>query len=479
MTIRNATSGEKTISAPEKTGSGLKGFVNGISLETMKEIGKHVPGGFFIYKAEGAEELLYANQVVFDIFGCSNLEQFRELTGFTFKGMLHPEDYEKNSVAIENQIAGSDDNMDHVIYRIIRRDGEVRWIDDYGHYVETADCGGVYYVFISDITESRLAMESDKAVRTAVIEALCKAYEAVMLITDVETESIVLFSHASGGGKAHVQRALDKIRYTEATNQYIDTMVDEQDREWLRKEVSLANVLANTASKKQFAVTYRRLTEKADRYYRVEFIRLNMPDGKTGIIYGFKDVDYDVRNEQLLREQLQAALDEKHEREKAFSKAQEAALKDALTGVKNKRCFARQQEQIEAKIGRDKGLRFAVVVCDINELKKVNDTRGHLAGDQYICDACQVICRIFEHSPVYRIGGDEFAVILTGPDFEKRHALMQRLFEQVHDNSKSGGVIIASGLADFFNGHDHDFKTVFDRADQAMYDNKLRLKGLR
>ena len=462
----------------EKTPSSPKGFVNGISLEAMKEIGRHVPGGFFVYKAEGAEELLYANQVVFDIFGCISLEEFRELTGYTFKGMLHPDDYEKSSISIVNQIADSDDHMDHVIYRIIRKDGEVRWIDDYGHYVETDDCGGVYYVFISDITEARLAMESDRAVRTAVIQALCKAYETVMLITDVGTETIALFNHASDGGKDHILRALDQIRYTEATNQYIDTMVDEQDREWMRKEVSLANVLANTASKKQFAVTYRRITEKGARYYRVEFIRLSMPDGRTGIIYGFKDVDYDVRNEQILRERLREALDEKHEQEKAFSQVQEAALRDALTGVKNKRSFALHQERIEAKIDRDKSLRFAVVVCDINDLKKVNDTWGHLAGDQYICDACQVICHIFEHSPVFRIGGDEFAVVLTGQDFENRHSLMRHLFEQVHNNSKAGGVIIASGLADFFNGYDHEFRTVFDRADQAMYDNKLRLKGL-
>ncbi len=87
-----------------------------------------------------------------------------------------------------------------------------------------------------------------------------------------------------------------------------------------------------------------------------------------------------------------------------------------------------------------------------------------------------MICRVFAHSPVFRIGGDEFAVILTGGDYENRHTLVKTLRDQVRNNISSGGVIIASGLADYFNGHDKDFKSVFDRADQAMYANKKELK---
>ena len=58
------------------------------TLSVIEEIGGHMPGGFFIYRAEASEELIYANKPVFDIFGCANLEEFRALTGFTFKGML-------------------------------------------------------------------------------------------------------------------------------------------------------------------------------------------------------------------------------------------------------------------------------------------------------------------------------------------------------------------------------------------------------
>ena len=66
--------------------------LNEQTMPVVEELGRHMPGGFLIYKAEAPEELIYANHAVFDIFGCDDLEDFKALTGFTFRGMLHPED---------------------------------------------------------------------------------------------------------------------------------------------------------------------------------------------------------------------------------------------------------------------------------------------------------------------------------------------------------------------------------------------------
>ena len=129
------------------------------AMTLVETIGSYLPGGFFIYKAEGNEELMYANKAVFDIYGCDGLEDFKKLTGYTFKGMVHPDDYAEITESIDDQIEESDENIDHVVYRIIRKDGEVRWVDDYGHYDESERLGGLYYVFISDITEKHLAEE--------------------------------------------------------------------------------------------------------------------------------------------------------------------------------------------------------------------------------------------------------------------------------------------------------------------------------
>ena len=146
--------------------------LNEMTLSVIDEFGRHMPGGFFIYRSEGDGELIYANKPVFSIFGCRDLEEFKELTSYTFKGMVHPEDYDRISSSISDQIENSDDHMDYAEYRIIRKDKAIRWVDDYGHYLNTATYGGVYTVFISDITEKHEQIESNIASQMATIEAL-------------------------------------------------------------------------------------------------------------------------------------------------------------------------------------------------------------------------------------------------------------------------------------------------------------------
>ena len=175
------------------------------TLPIIEQIGSHMPGGFFVYCAEGREELLYANRAV-----------------------LHPDDYEAVAKAISDQIKTTEGSMDYVEYRIIRKDGQVRWVDDYGHYTETAAYGGIYYVFLSDITEKRTQMETDLAVRQAVIEALSKTYHTVWLINDVESGRFSLYRGDTKGETVHslpIRDALSWELYPQAKDYYIRTTV--------------------------------------------------------------------------------------------------------------------------------------------------------------------------------------------------------------------------------------------------------------
>ena len=129
-------------------------------LPMLKWVAEQVPGGFFVYSAKEPYEIFYVNSAVLDIYGCKNLDEFRELTGYTFQGMVHPDDFAAIQESIEEQIADPDnDHLDHVEYRITRKDGAVRWIDDYGHFANFPEHGDAFYVFISDITERRLIQE--------------------------------------------------------------------------------------------------------------------------------------------------------------------------------------------------------------------------------------------------------------------------------------------------------------------------------
>ena len=286
--------------------------LNEENLRFVEEIGRHMPGGFFVYKAEEPTELLYANEAVFTIFGCRDEAEFRDLTGYTFRGMLHPEDYPAVSDSIVKQIAGSADSMDYVEYRIVRKDGAVRWVDDYGHFTETLTYGGVYYVFISDITEKREQMQSDLAIRQAVIEVLSESYHTVWIITDVENEYFSLYRGDTKGASAHaapIRDALDRMKYSDAKDRYIRSTVAEEDRERLQRELALPELVRRLEEKPRFSVNYlRRMEDGSKRCYRIEFARISMPGGKLGIVCGFRDVDDEYREAQQRQRELEERL---------------------------------------------------------------------------------------------------------------------------------------------------------------------------
>lgn len=281
------------------------------TLQVIEQIGEHMPGGFFIYQASGDEKVLYANKAVFEIFGCRTSEQFRELTGGTFGGMVYPEDYKNVSAAITKQVDNSRSDLDYVEYRIIRRDGEIRWIDDYGHYVQSDAYGGIYYVFISDITEKRIQYENDRVMKLAVINALSRQYNTVWLINDAETESFSLFRgdrEETGIHYKPIDRALKYTAFSQAINYYINNFVSQEDRDRLSKELAIRNIVYQTSRKSIFSVMYRRLMEEGERYYRIEFAKVELSGGKTAIVSGFKDVDDEVRREQEIQQALRDAI---------------------------------------------------------------------------------------------------------------------------------------------------------------------------
>ena len=283
-----------------------QGFgLNGQSLSIIEEIGGHMPGGFFIYRADEPEELIYANRAVFSIFGCRNLEEFRELTGFTFRGMVHPEDYRGISDSIAQQIGGSEDHMDYAEYRIVRKDGAVRWVDDYGHYTQTEEYGGIYVVFISDITEKKAQREQDSAVRDAVIRTLTNAYNTVWLIKDTVTEECSLYHTDLDEAHAEaIRNALSHAKYTDTKTEYVDTMVAGEDRERMQEQIGLPYILRQFETRDRFSVFFLRKLKTSPRYYRIDFGKVHMPGGRTGVTMGFIDVDWEVRQEKAVQERL-------------------------------------------------------------------------------------------------------------------------------------------------------------------------------
>ena len=152
---------------------------------------------------------------------------------------------------------------------------------------------------------------------------------------------------------------------------------------------------------------------------------------------------------------------------------------DELTHVRNKAAYAQWEEKINEAIRKGEQEPFAVVVCDVNNLKVVNDQYGHKAGDVCIKNACTKICSIFSHSPVYRIGGDEFVVFLSGVDFYQRKELMSQISTIPKDLSKIRiGETISAGMAEYRKDQHTSLLDVFEEADKAMYERKQFLKAM-
>lgn len=162
----------------------------------------------------------------------------------------------------------------------------------------------------------------------------------------------------------------------------------------------------------------------------------------------------------------------------AIRLAKQKAYKDGLTGVQNKLAYLEALAELETSLENGEIKEYGVVVFDVNDLKTINDTLGHEAGDEAIKSSCRIICHQFDHSPVFRIGGDEFVAILKGSDFANRETLIEAFRKTISENQKNGDVVVASGLAIYDPSTDSSYNDVFKRADKFMYEQKHALKSV-
>jgi len=159
----------------------------------------------------------------------------------------------------------------------------------------------------------------------------------------------------------------------------------------------------------------------------------------------------------------------------------EAANIDVLTQVRNKRAFVAEEEKKDEEI-KNGTAKFGVAVIDMNNLKTINDTYGHEKGDEAIKDLCSRICNTFKHSPVYRIGGDEFVVILENQDLENRDRLVSTFtetFKKEEQKKPWRGTSAALGCKLYDKKLHNKFSDVFKAADAEMYKQKVQMKQKR
>ena len=203
--------------------------------------------------------------------------------------------------------------------------------------------------------------------------------------------------------------------------------------------------------------TYRLVINGQQVYYTMRFIGKYM-DGDEYYIIGVRNVD------RLAQEHIDM---------------EKMAHMDLLTGAYNNNTYQKLEAEYQQLIDRGEEQNFGLVVCDVNSLKMINDTMGHKAGDELLQSVCSLVSNIFMHSAVYRVGGDEFVVLLKDSDYRNRVELFNSLRQAIIDNIYIGeGPIAATGMSVFNKETDKSISDVFKRADEEMYADKRSLKGM-
>lgn len=298
-----------------------------------------MPGGFFIYHADAEEQIIYVNQALLRIFGCDTAEQFRTLTGNTFKGMVHAEDLDAVEESIRQQISQSKYDLDYVEYRIIRRDGAIRWIEDYGHFVHSDSIGDIFYVFISDATEKRhrqlteqsaliknAAAESEMKLRTLiesydqerkliyqehlrrleVIEGLSINYESILYV-DLDSDTILPY-RLSVRTEELFQDPEQTFGFQWYTTDYVATWVHPEDRGLVAEVTTPDYIRSKLSESKTYYVNYRIISNGETQYMQLRVVNVGNNNRISQIVIGYRRVDEEILYEMKQQKALEEAL---------------------------------------------------------------------------------------------------------------------------------------------------------------------------
>lgn len=294
-----------------------------------------MPGGFLIYRAHGSGEILYVNKALMRILGCSTSKEFKELTKNSFRGMVHPDDLDEIEQSIQKQVAASQYDLDYVEYRVIRKDGAVRWVEDYGHFVGNSASGGIFYVFISDATQKierhrafleeqrqkeqelidlinlyskeRNLIHQEHLRRLEVIEGLSINYDSI-LYADLNADSILPYRLSDRTMRQFGQLSQTRSYHWFHTD-YTEMWVHPEDRERVLNATSPDYIRDMLARNKTYYINYRTLYFTEIQYLQLRIVNVGGNSPASQIVMGYRRVDDEVQREIEQKQILKEALD--------------------------------------------------------------------------------------------------------------------------------------------------------------------------
>ena len=210
-----------------------------------------------------------------------------------------------------------------------------------------------------------------------------------------------------------------------------------------------------------------------------ENLKINTHDELSELTIAMKNVESAVRDRIV---QLTEANEALKQSQLETQKMTVLANRDSLTGVKSKTAYDTYVAYANEQIAKGESPIFGLAMIDLNYLKNTNDKYGHDAGDEALIKLANTICLVFKHSPVYRVGGDEFIVVLRNDDFNNHDALIEEFKERMvsiftnQNLQVQERISAAIGYAEFDKEKDKSIEDIFKRADKEMYKHKHKMK---
>ena len=198
------------------------------------------------------------------------------------------------------------------------------------------------------------------------------------------------------------------------------------------------------------------------------------------MITGDMNAEFNIKQNDEIGELAKSFAAAKFHISQHMKQMQGLAFLDSLTGVRNKMAYDNYIAEFKSRIENGEVKSYGIAILDTNNLKEINDTYGHENGNAYLVNSCKLICQIFAHSPVFRIGGDEFLVILLDEDLYNHHDLLKQLKESM-DLTKNASfpwkqISIACGIGIATYAKATTIADTFNKADSDMYKNKRAIK---
>ena len=198
------------------------------------------------------------------------------------------------------------------------------------------------------------------------------------------------------------------------------------------------------------------------------------------MITGDMNAEFNIKQNDEIGELAKSFAAAKFHISQHMKQMQGLAFLDSLTGVRNKMAYDNYIAELESRIENGEVKSYGIAILDTNNLKEINDTYGHENGNAYLVNSCKLICQIFAHSPVFRIGGDEFLVILLDEDLDNHHDLLKQLKESMDLTKKASfpwkQISIACGIGIATYAKATTIADTFNKADSDMYKNKRAIK---